>query len=212
MVNANRNSKVLERCLKADVMSQLMWLESRLDMSQRELNSYITEKRNGFPRFYFISDNDLLFIFGNSDPIVTREHIVQVITSWCNILNAKHVEHKMNILLQVFDNIKSLTYEFKHQCYTVTAMTTFNDEVLVFKNDVIIKNTVDKWMLKIIDQMQKSNRYMIKKAILELGNSPCSNARCDWLNKFPCSVCLNAENVWWTVEVEHSFSEMQLVS
>lgn len=91
-------------------------------------------------------------------------------------------------------------------------MTTFNDEVLVFKNDVIIKNSVDKWMLKIIDQMQKSNRYMIKKAILEFGSSTCSNARYDWLNKFPGSVCLTAENVWWTVELEHIFSEMQLVS
>lgn len=104
MVNANRNSKILERCLKADVMSQLMCLESRLDTSQRELNSYITEKRNSFPRFYFITDNDLLFIFGNSDPIVTREHIVQVITisylfKLMYIFNAKHIVHKIFVLL-----------------------------------------------------------------------------------------------------------------
>lgn len=78
MANANRNSKILEQCLKPTIMNQLLWLECRLDTCQKELNSYIIEKRNCFPRFYFISDNDLLFIYGNSDPIAIREHIIQV--------------------------------------------------------------------------------------------------------------------------------------
>lgn len=91
-------------------------------------------------------------------------------------------------------------------------MTTCNDEVLKFRNDVIIKNSVDKWMLKVIDQMQKSNRFLIKKAILDLGNTSCSSSRCGWLNSFPESVCLTADNVWWTVEVEHVLNEINLVS
>lgn len=78
---------------------------------------------------------------------------------------------------------------------------------------MIIKNTVDKWMLKVIDQMQKSNRFMIKKAILDLGNdTSCSSTICDWINNFPESICLTADNVWWTVEVEHVFNEMYFVS
>lgn len=113
----------------------------------------------------------------------------------------------------MFDNIKSLIYEFKDPSYTVTAMTTCNNEVLTFKNSVIIKNTVDKWMHKVIDQMQKSNRFMIKKAILDLGNNTsCSNTNCDWINKFPEPICLTADNVWWTVEVEHTFNEIDFVS
>lgn len=78
MVNANRNSKVLEQCLKSTFMNQLKYLEDRLDTSQKELNSYIVEKRNCFPRFYFITDNDLLFIYGNSDPNVIQDRIIQV--------------------------------------------------------------------------------------------------------------------------------------
>lgn len=78
MANANRNSKILEQCLSPNIINQLSWLEFRLDTSQKELNSYITEKRNCFPRFYFISDNDLLFIYGNSNPVVIQEYIIQV--------------------------------------------------------------------------------------------------------------------------------------
>jgi len=78
MANANRNSKILEQCLTPNIINQLLWLECRLDTSQKELNSYISEKRNCFPRFYFISDNDLLFIYGNSNPIAIQEYIIQV--------------------------------------------------------------------------------------------------------------------------------------
>lgn len=78
MANANRNSKVLEQCLNPNIIKQLSWLECNLDICQKELNSYIIEKRNSFPRFYFISDNDLLFIYGNSDPIAIQERIIQV--------------------------------------------------------------------------------------------------------------------------------------
>lgn len=91
-------------------------------------------------------------------------------------------------------------------------MTSYNDEILVFKNDIIVKNSVDKWMNKVIEEMHKSNRFMIKKAILALGNIPYPSTRCDWINNFPESVCLTADNVWWTVEVEHVFNEINLVS
>lgn len=91
-------------------------------------------------------------------------------------------------------------------------MKTCHNEVLVFKNSVIIKNSVDKWMLKVIDQMQKSNRYTIKRAILDLGNISGSKTRFDWIDNFPESVCLTADNVWWTIEVEHVFNKINLVS
>lgn len=91
-------------------------------------------------------------------------------------------------------------------------MITCNDEILEFQNTVMIKNSVDKWMLKVIDQMQKSNRFMIKKAILNLGNISNSNIRYDWINSFPKLVCLSAENVWWTAEVENIFKEINFVS
>lgn len=78
MANANRNSKILEQCLKPNIMDQLLWLECNLDIMQKKLNSFIVEKRNCFPRFYLISDNDLLFIYGNSDPNAIQEYIIQV--------------------------------------------------------------------------------------------------------------------------------------
>lgn len=84
MANANKNSKILDQCLKSSIINQLSWLERRLEISQKQLDGYITDKRNCFPRFYFVSDNDLLFIYGNSDPIAIEEYIIQVCIS-CTI-------------------------------------------------------------------------------------------------------------------------------
>jgi hypothetical protein len=53
---------------------------------------------------------------------------------------------------------------------------------------------------------------MIKKAVLDLGFVSNSSNRFDWINNFPLSVCLTADNVWWTIEVENVFNEIELVS
>jgi dynein heavy chain len=41
---------------------------NRLDNTQRQLNQYLGGKRTIFPRFYFITQPDLLDILGSSDP------------------------------------------------------------------------------------------------------------------------------------------------
>lgn len=91
-------------------------------------------------------------------------------------------------------------------------MKTCYSEELIFKNNVLVKNSVDKWMLKVIDQMKKSNRFVIKKAIMDLANTLSTSSICDWINNFPSTVCLTADNVWWTIEVENVFNEMNSVS
>lgn len=78
MADANRNSKILVQCLHPTIMNRLSWLERRLDVSQKELSSYVAEKRDGFPRFYFVSDDDLLFVYGNADPCAVQQRVIQV--------------------------------------------------------------------------------------------------------------------------------------
>ena len=43
-------------------------LRERLDHCQKSLSDYLNSKRAAFPRFFFISDDELLSVRGNSDP------------------------------------------------------------------------------------------------------------------------------------------------
>lgn len=47
---------------------ELKSLSDQLDKRQKSLSDYLDTKRNVFPRFYFLSDEDLLSILGSSDP------------------------------------------------------------------------------------------------------------------------------------------------
>lgn len=59
-------------------VNDLQALAMGLDNCQKSLNDYLDTKRNAFPRFFFISDDELLSILGNSDPQCVQEHIVKV--------------------------------------------------------------------------------------------------------------------------------------
>jgi len=55
----------------SDLQNMLLVLEK----CQKSLNDYLDSKRNAFPRFFFISDDELLSILGNSDPICVQVRI-----------------------------------------------------------------------------------------------------------------------------------------
>jgi dynein heavy chain len=65
---ANRNPQAL-KFIRAvpNIVEQLKKLNADLDKIQKSLEKYIEEKRKIFPRFYFLSADDLIQILSNSD-------------------------------------------------------------------------------------------------------------------------------------------------
>jgi dynein heavy chain len=73
--------------LAAGLLEQLNDMNSKLEEIQKSLDMYLETKRQIFPRFYFLSNDDLLEILGQSkNPEAVQPH-----------------------LKKCFDNIKSLT-------------------------------------------------------------------------------------------------------
>jgi dynein heavy chain len=69
---------VIEQCLKEGRMEEIKELTNGLEKCQKSLIEYLDSKRNAFPRFFFLSDDDLLSILGNPIPEGIQEHIVKV--------------------------------------------------------------------------------------------------------------------------------------
>lgn len=70
---------VIKRCCEApNRLADLQHVAEGLERSQKSLNDYLDSKRNAFPRFFFISDDELLSILGSSDPLCVQEHMIKV--------------------------------------------------------------------------------------------------------------------------------------
>ena len=64
MADVARDNRVLSIVGRPGLRNQLGTMVDQLQRCQRSLNEYLEEKRDAFPRFYFIGDEDLLEILG----------------------------------------------------------------------------------------------------------------------------------------------------
>lgn len=65
-------------CHANNRLMDLELISEGLERCQKSLNDYLDSKRNAFPRFFFISDDELLSILGSSDPECVQEHMIKV--------------------------------------------------------------------------------------------------------------------------------------
>ncbi|KAE8635010.1 hypothetical protein XENTR_v10002490 [Xenopus tropicalis] len=176
---------VIKRCCQAsNRLSDLQNLSEGLERCQKSLNDYLDSKRNAFPRFFFISDDELLSILGSSDPTCVQEHIIKM-----------------------YDNIASLKFqEGDNGEMKATAMVSAEGEVMPFRQVVAAEGRVEDWMTTVLQEMRRTNRLITKEAIFRY----CEDkSRVDWMLLYQGMVVLAGNQVWWTWEVEDVFRKVK---
>lgn len=78
MSDAVKNSNIKRCCLVPNRLAELQVLSDGMEKCQKSLNDYLDSKRNAFPRFFFISDDELLSILGSNSPLCVQEHMIKV--------------------------------------------------------------------------------------------------------------------------------------
>lgn len=119
-----------------------------LEKCQKSLTEYLRHKRLIFPRFNFISDDELLSILGSSTPAVIQEHVGKM-----------------------FDNLDKfkLVPSSNKDILLATALISCEREIMEFRNPVAVEDNVEIWMGLALEEMKKSNRYLTKKAVYDYG-------------------------------------------
>lgn len=188
MKNTLKNPKIIMLSKMPELFVELTSLFEGLETCQKMLNKYLETKRNSFPRFYFLSDNELLLVLGNTNPNCVQEHIVKM-----------------------FDNVGSLIFVNDSRNNTlVSGMISCEKEIMPFKSQVMVDESVEIWMYSVLIEMWRSNKYLIKKSIFDYGHT--TGSRCEWMMNFQGQMCLAANSVWWTAEVENVFWKIKKVS
>ncbi|XP_025092040.1 dynein heavy chain 10, axonemal-like isoform X1 [Pomacea canaliculata] len=185
MTETHKNPNIKQACHAQNRLSDLQNLSSGLEKCQKSLNDYLDAKRNAFPRFFFISDDELLSILGNSDPECVQEHMIKM-----------------------YDNIASLLFVPGQSSGSLiaTAMVSAEGEVMTFRNNVAAEGRVEEWMTNVLEEMRRTNRLITKEAIFYY----CFNkSRVSWMLDYQGMVCLAVNQIWWTWEVEDAFDKVK---
>ncbi|XP_038008579.1 dynein heavy chain 10, axonemal [Motacilla alba alba] len=177
---------IIKNCCEApNRLSDLHHINDVLEKCQKSLNDYLDSKRNAFPRFFFISDDELLSILGSSSALCVQEHMIKM-----------------------FDNVASLRFKDGDNDEKIaTAMISAEGEVMEFRQDVPAVGRVENWMTVVLEEMRRSNRRLTKEAIFRY----CEDrSRVDWMLLFQGMMVLAANQVWWTWEVEDVFRKVKM--
>lgn len=122
-------------------------LSAGLDKCQKSLTEYLNSKRSVFPRFNFISDDELLGVLGNSDPSVIQQYIGKM-----------------------FDNLGKMRFGVDSQDRTViTTFISCEGEEMELRSTVVAEGKIEEWMGAALKEMQISNKFLTKKAIYDYG-------------------------------------------
>ena len=76
MTRINKDPNAQRACKEDGMLDDVITMDEKLEKIQKSLDDYLETKRMLFPRFYFVSDDDLLEILGQSrDPVAVQKHI-----------------------------------------------------------------------------------------------------------------------------------------
>lgn len=157
-----------------------------LDQIQKSLEAYLETKRIGFPRFYFLSDDELLSILSQTrNPAAVNEHICKA-----------------------FDAINRVTFS-KDKKNDIFEMSDLVKETVVFFSPIATTGVlVEKWFMNIEKGMFTTLRALTKLCVEEYPEDGA--LRKDWLfGPYPSQSVLAVDQIMWTHSAEAALNQIE---
>ena len=181
MSNAKVKPGVVDCCSDYKLLDSFRECNKLLELVSKGLSAYLESKRIAFPRFFFLSDDELLQILSQTkDPTAVQPH-----------------------LRKCFENIASLEFSSDNK---IMAMFSGEGEKVCLQEPFYPKGPVEEWLLKVEDQMRKSINKVIQDGISTYTSTP----RAKWVLDWPGQAVIAGSQTYWTKEVTEAIQKSEL--
>ncbi|ENH73839.1 Dynein heavy chain, cytoplasmic [Fusarium oxysporum f. sp. cubense race 1] len=188
MKKANKSPYVLEVLNIPNVQKSLERLAEMLNKIQKALGEYLEKERVSFPRFYFVGDEDLLEMIGNSNDTLRI---------------AKHFK-------KMFAGLSGLVMDDET---VISGFTSKEGEVVRLKKEISLAKTpkINDWLALLEGGMKLTLAELLAEAVdhytpifeSEKIDRDALNA---FMDAYPSQIVVLATQVAWTTAVEQSLS------
>lgn len=172
------NPKALSASIAPGMYDKLKDCNSSLAIIQRKLEQFLERKRNGFPRFYFLSNEDLIAILARAN----EPEVVQPYLSKC------------------FDGIDRL--RFGEDGIAIKEMLSAEGESVSMGKNLAARGPVERWLTDVEERMMVALRDCMHKAVVDFPDHDFE----DWMLQHPSQICLTVAQIFWAMDVEKCLS------
>ncbi|KAI9175897.1 hypothetical protein H9P43_006261 [Blastocladiella emersonii ATCC 22665] len=169
---------VVDTCADAKLLDTFRECNKLLEMVAKGLSAYLESKRIAFPRFFFLSDDELLQILSQTrDPTAVQPH-----------------------LRKAFENMTQLEFEKDNR---ITAMYSADGECVKFHEPFYPQGNVEEWLMRVENTMKSSLRDVLKHAIADY---PVKK-REEWVTQWPGQLVIAGSQVYFTQAVTEAIEK-----
>uniref|UniRef100_A0A8B9BZT1 Dynein axonemal heavy chain 3 n=1 Tax=Anser brachyrhynchus TaxID=132585 RepID=A0A8B9BZT1_9AVES len=175
------NTRVLVATEQPMMLDRFQEANTLLEDIQKGLNTYLEKKRLFFPRFFFLSNDELLEILSETkDPLRVQPH-----------------------LKKCFEGIAKLEFT---EDLEILGMISSEKEIVPFIDKIYpmnAKGMVEKWLLQVEEMMLASVRQVLQDGIKGYIEVP----RKTWVLQWPGQVVICVSSIYWTEEVSEAITK-----
>ncbi|OQS07437.1 dynein heavy chain [Thraustotheca clavata] len=175
---------VVQCCASELLKSCLPTMYAELEKCQKSLEGYLEQKRNKFPRFYFVSNPGLLMILSQgSDPLSMNEHYEKV-----------------------FDSIERVLHDKKDKTLIHT-MISGVDEVR-FSSIVKAQGNIEDWLASLLRSMQLTMKDICRHCANDVGAMSADIKRMrEFVDRYVAQFALLGIQLMWTNDVQTALEQ-----
>ncbi|XP_075307002.1 dynein axonemal heavy chain 2 [Odontesthes bonariensis] len=180
MDRMHKNNNALKGTHHPGLLETMSEMSERLEEILKALDMYLETKRQIFPRFYFLSNDDVLEILGQSqNPEAMQPH-----------------------LKKCFDNIKSLKIVKLGIKRRADGMFSADGEFITFQAAVPLDKVVEVWLCDIERTMRSTLKMCLNDCLAAL--KKLTGPRDKWVRQWPGQMIITASQIKWTSDITKS--------